>query len=36
MATQEEIRAIYEANLKPKLEIFEEQRKGIVKKFVPT
>ena len=35
MATQEEIRAIYEANLKPKLEIFEEQRKGIVKKFVP-
>jgi hypothetical protein len=35
MATQEQFQALYETQLKPKLLVFEKQRKGIVKKFVP-
>jgi len=35
MATHEEFQTLYETNLKPQLIEFENQRKSIVKKFVP-
>jgi hypothetical protein len=35
MATHEEFQTLYETNLKPQLIEFENQRKNIVKKFVP-